>query len=149
MESGFYAIRLHRENRFLGLDLRDGSMYAKKVESGDIAPGCVWYVDFLQDSRVAFLGARGNYITSKFVFFKYTLGESNRKKEQGPGAAEKFMLVNVIQDQKQCYFFKSSLGRYITVKIPELTVHASASKPSADSVFEFIKLESEESPIVF
>lgn len=149
MKSGFYAIRLHRSDRFLEIDLKDGALYARKLESGTVAYGCVWYVDFHQNLLVSFLGARGKYISTKYSFFTYSILEGNRDKEKGPGDMEKFMLVGVIQDKQQCYFFKSKLGKYITVKMPELTIQANSSSPSADSVFEFIKLEAEDSPIIF
>lgn len=149
MESGFYAIRLHRSNRFVEVDLRDGSLYAKKLESGDSAQCCVWYVEFHSGSLVSFLSARGRYISTKLGFFTFMLSEGQRTKEQGPGDMEKFMLVGVLQDKTQCYFFKSKLGKYVSVKMPEVKIVANASSPTADSVFEFVRVESEESPIVF
>lgn len=149
MESGFYAIRLHRSNRFIEVDPKDGSLYAKKLESGDTAQCCVWYVDFHPNSLVSFLSARDRYISAWFGFFTFTIYEGQRTKEQGPSDLEKFTLVGVVQDQTQCYFFKSKLGKYVSVKMPEVKIVANTSSPSADSVFEFVKVESVESPIVF
>lgn len=149
MESGFYALRLHRSNRFMELTLRDRSLFARKLESGDEAQACVWYVDFLPDSKVTFRSARGKYLSTKYKLFSYSFFESDRDEAQGPGNMEKFTLVSVFQDKTMCYFLRSSLGKYISVKMPELVVQASASSTSADAVFEFVKLESADSPIVF